>query len=391
MSAEQAVVGILSPSVGFRESLRSQLIAVRFQSATVEADQYCTDRSDRVVRKLFEARPQIILVDMQDPQAALQTLKVLHEVLPEAWLFASSTTDNSQLIIETMRSGAREFLPKPVTAASLSQALARYTTETEKILQNKARGKVYCVTSAKGGAGTTSVAINLAVSLASAKNTKVSLLDLGGPVGDAAEYLNLKPTFNVSDVIASIDRLDPVLLESYMSRTHSVAVLPGFKDPHPGLPHPNAMSKLLHIASETYSHSFVDMLCTYDQDQLEVVTECSDAVLVVLTPELPALWRTARLINIFQKSGGIDKLRLVINRTSKKHEISDREIEKSLNHSIFWRLPNNYRAAIQSINSGSPLVSVNHSALAAGYFELTRTLTGATFHKKNKRLFGIFS
>jgi Flp pilus assembly CpaE family ATPase len=114
-------------------------------------------------------------------------------------------------------------------------------------------------------------------------------------------------------------------------------------------------------------------------------------VVLVFTPELPALWRTQRLIGLFERLGAADKLRLVVNRSAKNHEIGDKEIEKTLGHSIYWRLPNNYPAAIQAINSGKPIVSVNHSNLAASYLQLAETLTGVPLRRKRRGLFGLAS
>jgi pilus assembly protein CpaE len=386
---KQTIVGILSPSSEMREFLRSQFYAANIANVNAEGEKYIRDRSDQTARKFAEVRPQIILVDIQDPDEALQSLQILHDLLPETWLFVSSSSNDSQLIIDTMRAGAREFLPHPVTLQSLSQALARYFEEQQKLEKSKPNGKVYCVTAAKGGTGTTSVTINLATSVASSNAAKVALIDLGSPMGDAAEYLNLKAKFTVSDAVAASTRLDPVLLESFMTHSNQVAVLPGIREFPPRSLHMDEIARILRVASETYTHTFVDVLCPHDQEQLESISEISAAVIVVLTPELPALWRTDRLIQLFQKYNKHERLRLVINRNSKRNEISIKEIEKSLGHSIYWSLPNNYPAAIRAVNSGKPLVSVNHSPLASSYIELAEMLTGVPLRRKRSGLFSL--
>jgi pilus assembly protein CpaE len=386
---KQTIVGILSPSSEMRELLRSQFYAANIPNVDVEGEKYIRDKSDQTAHKFSEAQPQIILVDIQDPDEALQSLRILHDLLPETWLFVSSSSNDSQLVIDTMRAGAREFLAHPVTLQSLSKALARYFEERQKSEKNKAQGKVYCVTAAKGGTGTTSVAINLATSVATSDAAKVALIDLSSPMGDTAEYLNLKAKFTVSDAIAASTRLDPVLLESYMTHSHKVAVLPGIREFPPRHLHTDEIARILQVASETYTHTFVDVVCPHDQDQLESISESSTAVIIVLTPELPALWRTDRLIQLFQKYNKHEKLRLVINRDSKRSEISIKEMEKSLGHSIYWSLPNNYPAAIGAVNSGKPLVSVNHSSLASSYIGLAEMLTSVPLRRKKRH--GIFS
>ncbi len=388
MSKSQIVVGIVSPLASTRVQICTQLQAVRFAGVPVEIDQYCSEPNDRSTRHLIETHPHIIIVDMEQPAPALASLRVLHDALPDAWLLIGSPSDDPKLIIEAMRAGAREFIPFPATSANISQALSRYASELQKAHEKKTAGKIYSVTSAKGGAGTTSVAVNLAVAAAGARDSKVALVDLGSPVGDVAEYLNLRSKFTVADAISSSQRLDPVLLESYMSHTHGVAVLPGYKEYHPGLLNEEALARMFEVLAATYTHTFIDMACSQHEEQLKAATEFSAAVLVILTPELPALWRTDRLIRLFERTGGGDKLILVVNRGSKRREISVREIEKTLGHSIFFSLPNNYPAAIQAVNSGKPLVSMNHSSLAASYFELGQMLTGLPLAKKKRGLFG---
>ncbi len=104
---------------------------------------------------------------------------------------------------------------------------------------------------------------------------------------------------------------------------------------------------------------------------------------------MPALWRTDRLISLFDKTGSSSKIRLVVNRASKKREISVNEIEKALGHSIFYSLPNNYPAAIESVNSGKPLLASNNSKLAVSYLELGQTLTNLKLIRKKRGFLGI--
>jgi pilus assembly protein CpaE len=115
----------------------------------------------------------------------------------------------------------------------------------------------------------------------------------------------------------------------------------------------------------------------------------STRVLVVLTPELPALWRTQRLFSFLQGACGAEKLRVILNRSRRSDEITDREIEKTLRHPVYWQLPNDYQSCIKAINSGRPLVTANHSDLARGYKELARRVSGIALPEKRglRRLF----
>jgi pilus assembly protein CpaE len=377
MTSQQITVGILALSVETRDTLIRQIESTQLASVKSILDQYPEAEDDHIIQGLQDAQPDVIIVDMQDERAAIKALFVLHASIQESFIYASSSSTDPQLIIEVMQAGAREFLPKPVSARSLSLAFGRLLDEKQRQKVEKIRGKIYTVTSAKGGSGATSVATNLAVAVAMTPGTRVALVDLNSPVGDVAAYLNVKPQYSITDVLTTVARLDPVLLDTYLSKAHGISLLPGPQKYQSG-PAPTAagLGKLLRVICQTYTHTFVDLPSSLDQDQLQTVTDLSESVLVVLTPELPALWRTHRLVLYLSGAGCADRMKLILNRDSRQSELSDREINRILGHPVYWRLPNSYAAAIQAINSGKPIVSGNQSGLAGNFFKLAHNLTG---------------
>jgi pilus assembly protein CpaE len=361
MTTQTLSVGILAAQPEIRESLAGHVESTQLAALKITVDEYCVVEDDFATQRFIEARPDIIFVDMQDQRAAIKALFTLHAVLPETWLFAYGAPNDPQLIIETMQAGAREFLAKPVSPHSIASAFSRYVEERDRLRSvAKSRGKIYCVTAAKGGAGATSVAVNIAMTLAGVPEMKVAILDANCPVGDAASYLNIKPQFTLSDALASATRLDSILLETFMTKSGKVSVLPGPKQFRGNTISAPSLAKLLRIVAGTYTHTFIDLPSSLDQELLQVTTDASEAILVVMTPELPAVWRTHRLLALLASSGCGDRLRLILNRDSSRDEITDKEISRALNHPIFFRLPNNYSSAIQAINKGRPIVEINH-------------------------------
>jgi pilus assembly protein CpaE len=399
MQASEVTLGLLAVSAEERQRLQSLVRLLGFARLEVEVDQYCATPGDRPTLRFIEGRPEVIIVDMEEPRATIQALEILHVALPECWLLVSSAINDPELIIEAMRAGAREYLVKPIQPGSLDQALRRYLAEKERTQKKGRAGEIYCVTSAKGGAGTTSLTLNLATALAEAPKTRVALLDLNSPSGDAAAYLNLIPRFTASDALEAAGRLDSVLLESYMSHSNGLAVLPGPKDFRPELPPgvsepmttASSLARLLEVVTHTYSHAVVDLSPSLDKKLLLLVLEMATQVVVVLTPELPALWRTQRLFGFLQGCCGAEKLRVVLNRRHKTDDITDREVEKALRHPVYWQLPNDYQACIEAINSGRPLVSANHGELARSYREFGHRLSGIPLPRKRGALRRLFT
>jgi pilus assembly protein CpaE len=276
-------IGILSPSSETRELLRSNVQATGIAKVYVENEVYCTGRAHPSTRHFHEAHPDIIIVDLEEFVPALQSLATLSMVLPKTWLFVVSSIDAPESIIESMRAGAREFLIKN-SMTHLSKALHRFLDEKKRLEEaSNPVGKTYCVLGAKGGSGTTSVAINLASILATFPENRVGLLELTTPMGDTATYLNLNPQFTLSDAVESLPRLDPTLLETFMCSFGSFSVLPGPREFGPSLTVEAAM-RILDVASHTFTHVVVDGLESLEGDKFRQVTEASTLVLVVFTP-----------------------------------------------------------------------------------------------------------
>lgn len=392
MTTQKITVGILATVPEARDSLTGHVESTQLGNVTLKMDEYCAVEDDYPTQRFIEARPDVILVDMQDQRAAIQSLFTLHATLPETWLFACGAPNDPQLIIETMQAGAREYIAKPVSARSIAMAFSRYIDERDRLRTvSKSKGKIYAITSAKGGAGATSVAVNLAMTLAGAQKEKVAILDLNSPVGDAASYLNLKPQFSLSDALASASRLDSLLLDSFMAKEKNVALLPGPKQFKGNAISSPSLAKLLRIVAATYSHTFIDVPSSLEHEILQVTVDVSEAVLVIMTPELPAVWRTHRLVTLLSGLGCADRVKLILNRDSSRDEINDKEIARALNHPIYFRLPNNYSSAIQAINRGKPIVEINHSNLSEAYRQLTQDLTGVALHKPRRGFAKLFS
>ncbi|MEA3128335.1 MAG: pilus assembly protein CpaE [Paraburkholderia sp.] len=87
--------------------------------------------------------------------------------------------------------------------------------------------------SSKGGSGTTLIAVNLAYSLASLRNSRVLLIDLSQQFGDASLLMADKPPpATLADLCSQIDHLDAGLLDACVMRVHAnLDVLAGAGDP----------------------------------------------------------------------------------------------------------------------------------------------------------------
>ncbi len=380
-------VGLIAPS----PESRSRLSGALPEGAIVVAQSDTqTFRGGAARMEFKQAHPEIALVEAETLPLLLTLVSSLRQDLPSTWIFAVGEANDAQSVIAAVRAGVREFLVAPVSADVVREAVERYLAENPR--NRRKAGKIFAVTSAKGGCGSTSVAINLAASMGDLPDTRVALADLSHPLGDVAAYLGLKPKYTLNDALKAASRLDPVLLETFMTTKAGVHILAGQarieSSPESA---GQSVSRLLRVLSETFSHSVLDLSGAISEEILQTSVERADEVLVVLTAEIPAVWRTLHLIQ-FLEQGGLDpKLKLLLNRAQSGGEIGPGDIEKTLKRRIFWQVPNNYRSTIEALNAGQAVVEVNHSNLAQSYLGLAEALTGLKKIKKKKGFLGLFS
>src|SRR5262245_34299603 len=309
---------MLTSSSANASVLRNHLHETGMATVAVEVTEYCRSRTDSSTRRFMAVQPDVILVEAgEDVAPALTSIQLLHTAIPSAWILVCTKTVDSETILKIVRAGARELLPMPVTEEALTQALRRHIEERDRENQTEtnANGKVYSICSAKPGCGATTMAINLAVSLAENNSARVALIDLDWPLGDAAAFLNIKPRFTVADALGSVARLDSVLLESYMhkhDRVHILAGLEGFT-PSGDSFDPVAVSQLLEVVTQTYTHAVIDLPPSVPRQLFQTATGMSSAIVTVITPDLLSLRRTERLLRMFSSFDVSDRVRLVLN------------------------------------------------------------------------------
>ena len=146
---------------------------------------------------------------------------------------------------------------------------------------------------------------------------------------------------------------------------------------------------MIHVLQESYTQVVVDLLPDPKAPEFKTVVEAANLLILPLTPELPAIWRTKRLLDCLRLWSVSEKVRLVLNRYQKTDEITPEDIQGVLEVPVFWKIPNNYEASLQAINAGSPLASISRSDLSRSYEQLGTALTGITPPKKRLGFLGL--
>ncbi len=368
-------------SICLDEETRSKLQRMLQSMAGVEfagdLQHYLGGRNDLEVLQTIKSRGgDVCLVDFdRDRTHASRTAEELSELMSgRVAIFAVSSDTAPNLIITAMRSGCSEYLLKPLQADQVTAAFQKLLHRKQEA-GSRQLAKVSTMIGVKGGSGVTTLAIHVATFLARSGH-KTLLIDQHTDLGDAPLYLGFnRYQYNFYELVRNLDRLDSELLHGFILQHESGLQVLGS---------PEAFDSVSQITTEAVEETLNFLRSRYDF----IIVDChpsltgfntaamakSDELYLVATPELPSIRNLARYLeHLRQFNYPADRIRLVVNRHSKKDVITLDQIEKAVSKRIFVAIPNSYPEVVQAINTGHPLLPTDKS-------ELVRTLSRWTDH-----------
>lgn len=324
---------------------------------------------DPVIHKTQSHTPEVILVDISPEYAtpAVRAIELIHQEIPNAAIFAVGPMNQSQLIVNAMRAGIREYIERPTTTTDLLDAFVRLTATRRKPGRENARNKVFTVVNTKGGSGATTVAVNLALALQSI-HPSTALVDLA-PLGHCSLHLNIKPSFTISDALSNLHRLDSSLLDSFMARhERGLQVLAGTNAPSATEPSSSDFARLFDMMAGLFHFVIVDASSRLD-NATRLIANLSEKILLIAHADVASLWSAARVSQYLGETGSRDRFGLVLNRYRKVPGFNEAEAEAAIGAPVLWRIPNQYFAVATSIDRGVPLMN-------NGNTEISRSISG---------------
>ena len=305
-------------------------------------------------RRLGPSAVVINLTHMGDP--ALKLVQRIVSECPKTSVICAARESSPDLILRSMRAGAHDFIRLPIIEEELTTVIdrtAEFTVEHADATPKK-RGRAIAVFSSKGGCGTSLIATNLALVQAS----PTVLVDLNLQSGDLELMLGLKPKFSLADVVENRDRLDDALLASYItphSKNLSLLAAPLKAESAEDI-EPKHIYEIMELLRQHYDCVIIDTPHSFDSVTISALDH-ADQILVVLTLEIHAIRSTRRALEIFDRLGySRKKIRLVVNRWSKNIDLDQKQVEDFLGERVVGFIQSDYRAAVNSINLGQPLI-----------------------------------
>lgn len=269
---------------------------------------------------------------------------------------------NAEAMRLSMRAGACDYLPTPVSPADLQQALALIQLDS-----NDAEGAAEwtSVIGTTGGVGTSTVALNLAALMSKDENTLLVDLDLQS--ASLSGYLDQEPRYTILDAANSVGELDATALSGYVCATKpgvnllaspGALILPEQFD--------NAsIAQLYQLISQSYSRVVVDVPRLLNHVSIEALS-VSQRIIVVVEPSIASLRDATRLHSVLVNDLELSESQIMflLNRVSRHDAITPAQVKKNLGQGHLLTIANDYRGVSESLNIGSPLVGHNRGSQA---------------------------
>jgi len=330
---------------------------------------------EQVYTEAARLRPSAVIINLDHlGEPGVKLVQRLVNDFGNTAVICSSRDSSPDLILRSMRAGARDFIRLPINDDELSTVIERTQQFAVEHVTNEVvkRGRAVAVFSSKGGCGVSLIAANLAM----LQNSPTVLLDLNLQSGDLELMLGVRPKFSLADIVDNRERLDDALLASYLTqRSKNVSLLAApLKAESAEDIEPRHIYEIMELLRQRFDTLIIDTPHSFDAVTISALDH-ADQILMVLTLEIHAIRSTRRALELFDRLGyPRKKIRVVVNRYSKNIELDQKQIEDFLGERVVGFVQSDYRAAVNSINLGQPLVdSAPTSKVAADLRHGVRT------------------
>jgi pilus assembly protein CpaE len=262
---------------------------------------------DQAIRRLGLTPPDLIIAVLpEDPIRSVEALEMLAAIprTDRTLVIAIGPAADAKLVIKALRGMVDDYLDIGDLENELVMVLQCWTRRWSA---DRPEGKLVAVLAPSGGAGSSTIAANIAVE-AARELKEVALIDLKLETGDLAALLDLKPTHSLSDLCRNLDRLDQVF--------------------------------------------FLQSLIA----QLQVLRQ-ADLILVVLRLDFTSLKNVTKLLEHLDGLGiQSDRVRLIANRVGQPKEVPLSKVEEALKTKVFHVIPDDPATINRANNNGVPVV-----------------------------------
>ena len=354
------------------------------EDADFEVKATAADRA-HLLGAVMTQRPDAVIIDTAVLSGSeAETVREIATVSPETVVVMTGTHAAVNILSQTVVAGARGFLLKPYKAEDLvattrdAVASSRAIRETARNTSGAraARGTILTVYSPKGGVGKTTIATSLAVALAARSKQRVAIVDLSLQFGDVGVVLDLERSSSILDLVDQGDRLDESVIDEVFAK-HATGVRALLAPESPGAAagiDVTRVAKVLARLREHFAYVVCDTWPSLDELSVAALTS-ADRVLLVATPEVPALRDLQRVLTEIPTLRSEPRSMLVLNRYPSRVGLDLHEIERGLGRSVAITIPSRGPDVAHAVNQGLvSLASTSDAGIGPSIFRLADLL-----------------
>jgi pilus assembly protein CpaE len=317
-------------------------------------------------------QPDVLVLDLRGHAHLPGALPVLKRHHPSTGVLIVAERLEPALLLDAMRVGVTEVVAAPLVASDIEAAINRLVVQRSITPDS---GIALAFVGAKGGVGTTTVAVNVAATLARLVPGSTLLIDLHVANGDAAVFLGAEPRFSIVDALENTHRLDEAFFKNLIAKTKAgVDLLASSERTMTSPVDVRRIRTLLDMAERHYRYVILD-IPRWDAavlDSLEGVKQ----VVIVANQELATVRSASRLAAMLRQRHGKDKLTVVMSRPDRHAAIGHEDVERAVGLKVKHTFPGDYRRALEALNKGRPLALENGHELSGSLVRLARSLAG---------------
>jgi pilus assembly protein CpaE len=324
------------------------------------------------VRRAAELQPDIVLMDIHMPDLdGIQATWLVSSRAPHGAVIMVTSEERIDFLQKAMSAGAQGYVLKPFgNGVQLFQTIrdvhGRSSARRMQVVSGTALdpslrprvGKRVVVLGPKGGVGSTTIAVNLALLLRDPGQATVALVDADFLAGDATLHLDLAAQRTILDLVPHTDALDARLIDQVMSKHRGgLHVLSRPTNPEQAeVLTADDVRSILGSLAQMYDVIVVDTVLTYD-DRMLAVLELADLYVVTLTPHLGTLRSARHFLHVARTLGfPDDRMCFVLNRASNLAGLSLDDVAKAVGSRAIHQLPTGGPELTQAVNEGRPPV-----------------------------------
>lgn len=307
--------------------------------------------------RLRQIRPEVVFVDVaSNPEAAADVIRFVTTCRQPVQAVGLDRRHEPDVILNTLRLGASEFLHSPFDTATQHQAAGRLRRlrQPESTAASQP-GAVVLFSSVKPGSGASTLAAQTALAVRRASGNSVLLADFDLSAGKIGFHLKLSHAGSVMDALVNADELTAELWSNLVTDSAGIDVLCSPEIPYEGRIDPLRLHAVLDYARAHYDWVVLDTPVIFQRLSLTVLAK-ADRAFLISTAELPSLHLARKAIAMLEHLGfPADRFQLVVNRTHKRAEMGSMEIEKLFKCPVHSRLPNDFFSVNRAITQGEAI------------------------------------